>query len=684
MVNSLSARGAQVQARLYPGGHDWSVWYPRLNQMLDLASSDFARPVIVGHRRPVARAPQPGPAVTSAPTRRAAIALSISSAGRLRRPASDLRLLGALLLALISGALINLGFVLQQRGHSHAVARGRPSLIDGFRDRSWLIGQGVGWLGFAGAIIAVGLAPLTLVQAFSAGSLALSVPPAARLVGQSVSREQLAAIGIIAIGLVSLPIGFAAGHGHLHAGVLIAAAMLAMAGAAVLAPVAGSITQAIAAGVLYGAADAAIKADAVALRVHGVGGLLSGWTVLAGLCTFGGFLCLQAALRGSDAVRPISLMTAFTALTAAGLGVVAFGEPVGTTPPASVAHGVAIVLVLACVWPLARAQQRLIVPVSAVGSAEPGEEPARETEETQSGPGSWPKPASAALMLHASRVAAAVVLAFLAVGVCSLVAVGLLYSLRGLQPLAIGPSVPDALPLLQLAGFDAQPLAATVVASLAAGAVLGLALRRANRSARLVLVPILGPPLLLLASDASFALARNLQLSDVLLNRAPGVGPWVEGLLLAAGSAAVWRRLGVDPARVTPGLRGGLRLRPGLARGAGWAARRRLVLVPLAAAVAVALIAAVVLPSDHARAQARPTRAPRAPVRREHRFSPSGAVRSRPGVVRLLHADPHRGLLPRCARAAGLQQPERLRPNPSTRAGQVSVAHLRLRRQRRQ
>ena len=265
--------------------------------------------------------------------------------------------------------------------------------------------------------------------------------------------------------------------------------MLAMAGAAVLGPVAGSITQAIAAGVLYGAADAAIKADAVALRVHGVGGLLSGWTVLAGLCTFGGFLCLQAALRRSDAVRPISLMTAFTALTAAGLGVVAFGEPFGTTPPASVAHGVAIVLVLACVWPLARAQQRLIVPVSAVGSAEqPGEEPARETEETQSGPGSWPKPASAAALLRASRVAAAVVLAFLAVGVCSLVAVGLLYSLRGLQPLAIGPSVPDALPLLQLAGFDAQPLAATVVASLAAGAVLGLALRRASRSARLVSV----------------------------------------------------------------------------------------------------------------------------------------------------------------------------------------------------
>ena len=642
MVNSLSARGAPVQARLYPGGHDWSVWYPRLNQMLDLASSDFARPVIAGQSRPVARAPRPGPgaaAVTSAPPRGAAIAPSISSARRLRRPGSELRLLGALLLALISGALINLGFVLQQRGHSRALARGRPSLIDGFRDRSWLIGQGVGWLGFAGAIVAVGLAPLTLVQAFSAGSLALSVPLAARLVGQSVSREQLAAIGIIAIALASLPIGFTASHAHLHAGVLIAAATLAMAGAAALGPVAGSIKPAIAAGVLYGAGDAAIKADSVALRVHGVGGLLSGWTVLAVLCTFAGFLCFQAALRGSDAVRPISLMTAFTALTAAGLGVVAFGEPFGTTPPASVAHGVAIVLVLACVWPLARAQQRLIVPGSAVGSAGPGAQPARATEVPQTEQRSWPKPASAAVLVHASRVAAAAVLAFLAVGVCSLVAVGLLYSLRGLQPLAIGPSVPDALPLLQLAGFDAQPLVATVVASLAAGTVLGLALRRASRSVRLVLVATIGPLLLLLASDASFALARNLRLSDVLLNRAPGIGPWIEGLLLAAGSAAVRRRRGVDAARVAPGLRGGLRLRPGLALGAGWDARRRLVLVPLAAAVAAALIAALVLPSDHARAQAGPTRAPRAPMRARPSRDRSGHA---PGVANLTVAREHR------------------------------------------
>ena len=35
-----------VQYAFYPGGHDWSVWYPRLNQMLDLASQDVAHPPV--------------------------------------------------------------------------------------------------------------------------------------------------------------------------------------------------------------------------------------------------------------------------------------------------------------------------------------------------------------------------------------------------------------------------------------------------------------------------------------------------------------------------------------------------------------------------------------------------------------------------------------------------------------
>ena len=46
MVRALRARGAQVRYAVYPGGHDWSVWYPRLNRMLDLASANFRHPPV--------------------------------------------------------------------------------------------------------------------------------------------------------------------------------------------------------------------------------------------------------------------------------------------------------------------------------------------------------------------------------------------------------------------------------------------------------------------------------------------------------------------------------------------------------------------------------------------------------------------------------------------------------------
>jgi hypothetical protein len=42
---------------------------------------------------------------------------------------------------------------------------------------------------------------------------------------------------------------------------------------------------------------------------------------------------------------------------------------------------------------------------------------------------------------------------------------------------------------------------------------------------------------LLFASQAAFALADNLRLSDVLWSHLPGLGPGVEALLFAAGCA---------------------------------------------------------------------------------------------------------------------------------------------------
>jgi hypothetical protein len=120
---------------------------------------------------------------------------------------------------------------------------------------------------------------------------------------------------------------------------------------------------------------------------------------------------------------------------------------------------------------------------------------------------------------------------------CLLAGTGLLYGLRGQRWFGAGARIGDSLPLLQLAGFDGQPLARVAAAWLPAGMIFGIALIRVKPLRRTAIAGMLGLLVLLFASDAAFALARNLRLSQVLSDRAPGFGPWLEALLFAAGSA---------------------------------------------------------------------------------------------------------------------------------------------------
>src|SRR5947208_845431 len=69
-----------------------------------------------------------------------------------------------------------------------------------------------------------------------------------------------------------------------------------------------------------------------------------------------------------------------------------------------------------------------------------------------------------------------------------LAGVGWLYVLRSLGWLNVGPNVHDSLPLLQLAGFDVQPLGRVLAAFLAAGSIAGAALTRDPRVWRGVLL----------------------------------------------------------------------------------------------------------------------------------------------------------------------------------------------------
>jgi len=380
MAAELRAAGADASAAVYPGGHDWQLWNGHEAQMLELASrwlhEPLPRPVLAAHARRrhrlAARARRHRLAAHRHRTRlrftRRALAVPggrrgppgvrLVSAGARRRPpgARELRLVGGLALALCSATLINLGFLLQHRGLAAVEGRRRLAVL---RNRSWLLGQTIGWVGFLAQIVAVALAPLSLVQAFAAGGLALSVPLATWRFGQRISGPQRLAVVTVAACLAALPIALPVVREHLRSGRLGAAAV-ALSLVGVAASLSGSgARRAIAAGLFYGLADAAIKAISVNLRLLGAGALLSVWSAVAALGTLAGFLAFQSALRAHDAVSSISLMTAFTTIVALGCGLLAFGESLGRGPGAIVWRAVAIGLVLACVPVLARAQLRL-------------------------------------------------------------------------------------------------------------------------------------------------------------------------------------------------------------------------------------------------------------------------------------------------------------------------------------
>lgn len=376
MAAAMRAAGVRVSDRIFAGGHDWELWNAHVDEMIVRASNAFGGPAL----GPPPRHPILRPVRTFSrhrhrhgdphrhgdghrQARRSAAALQLDA---LRRPLRQRRpidlgvLVGSLALALVSAALINLGFLLQHRGIAGQAGVGTlRGLRRSVTSRAWLSGQLVGWVGFAAQIVAVVLAPLSLVQAFAAGGLALSVPLAARAFGHRIGRGQRLAVLLVAAALAVLPIAAATGHDRLDArrlALTVAGFLVLGTGAAARRTGTG---RALAAGVFYGAADAGIKAIAVRWGAHGLAALLSPWTLLAVLGTFAGFLAFQAALRRGGAVGSITLMTAAAALVALGCGLLGLGESLGAGDPVIALHLAAILLVLACVRPLAAAHADL-------------------------------------------------------------------------------------------------------------------------------------------------------------------------------------------------------------------------------------------------------------------------------------------------------------------------------------
>jgi hypothetical protein len=272
------------------------------------------------------------------------------------------------LLAIAAAVALNASYLMQHAGSSAtaAIDARRPvaTMAALLRSPIWAAGCAVGLTGWGLHIGALREAPLSLVQAFVAGGLALTAPMAALGLRRRPARGETQAVALMVLALALLSIGLAGGGRHASFDRLALAAALAVlvCRAAVLAVLVDGerrpLALGAAGGLLYGAADMALKA---VTGLHGAGAIVaSPWLYAALASTVCAFFAFQRALQSSRPVAVIALMTAATNVSSIVGAFVVYGDALGRTPLLAGAHALAFGLVIFAAWRLAPAQAELV------------------------------------------------------------------------------------------------------------------------------------------------------------------------------------------------------------------------------------------------------------------------------------------------------------------------------------
>lgn len=234
-----------------------------------------------------------------------------------------------LVLALASALALNAGWVAQhdaaRRLPSFSLRRPLSALRSLFSDRIWLIGFLAGIAGWALYVGALALAPLSLVQAASAGGIGI-LAGLARRRGETVTRSHWIAVAVSVLGLVLLGASLAGGTAHTNApaaagvaGWLIASAAIAALAAVPLSPHAVGPSLGIAAGTLYAAGDVTTKAVTLA----------GGWLLLVPLVLAAhgaAFVALQFGFQRGSALATAGTATLLTNALPIAAGLLLFHE----------------------------------------------------------------------------------------------------------------------------------------------------------------------------------------------------------------------------------------------------------------------------------------------------------------------------------------------------------------------
>ena len=268
-----------------------------------------------------------------------------------------------ILLAFCCALATNLGFLFKHRGACAApdvTLRHPIASAKGLFGSKWFT---VGMLVAAGAWIfhvgALALAPLSIVQAVISGGLVLLTVLAERCFGCSVGSRQWLGVGLTALGLVllavTLPSGTGAHSSYSLAGMIaFESVLLAIGTALVLTPRLGNhehhgVMLGVAAGILFGVSDVAIKALTHSAGTDGVLGglLLSPWLLTCLAASVLAFFASARGLQKGEAVPVITLTSAAANVSAITGGFVVFGDPMPNDPVGIIVQCFAFALVIA-------------------------------------------------------------------------------------------------------------------------------------------------------------------------------------------------------------------------------------------------------------------------------------------------------------------------------------------------
>jgi drug/metabolite transporter (DMT)-like permease len=271
-----------------------------------------------------------------------------------------------ILLALGCAIATQLGFLYKHRGANEAPSVDiRHPLASGkslFRSKWFAIGMGIALGAWLLHVVALALAPMSVVQAVLSTGVVMLAVLAERIFGFKVSPRQWAGLAMTAGGLVLLIVTLPAANGahsaYSHAGMIsFEAGMLAIGFLLISGRHLGApdhhhgIMLGAAAGVLFGVSDVAIKA------LTGLGGvtdvLVSPWLAIAAIASVIAFYASARGMQDGDAVPVIAATS--TAANVSGIlgGIVVFGDPMPSDTLGIVlqAFAFALVVVAALVTP---------------------------------------------------------------------------------------------------------------------------------------------------------------------------------------------------------------------------------------------------------------------------------------------------------------------------------------------